>query len=902
MALEVIGIEGQVTAGGAARGPATTLNLRNGTAYVAAAQPAGTDTTFQAGDIVVYLHSVERRKQSVEGPATGNIHNTFNHNVQISINGGTAVNMVDIGYFRGGNSNRQASGAFAYTLPSGQTLQDIVVSHQISNQAGNNGNYGRSFRLLIVRGAEPDYDNTSDLGVVVSRSSLASFPDQDSIEWEQPSSTSWSTTNYNSGVGVIWFASWRKDSSGVDPTQDPDPDPQNPTFITRPTTSEFIGSSAGTGDGGFETNVSHAGGHAALTYFQMGFLNYAAINGVWNNGNTYGFVTDENDTNGGAGLGIFFREAATSTVRAVSGTASVGTFSTTGGVGSETLTKTLPASSASMLATTAAPPPSVITTVTVSGSATMSVSAAAPAPTATTPIKTLPASSTPVGTLTLSGAVGKETPVTGVPASQTSVGTLGATGSVSNETQVQPLPQGTASLALSASATVGKQTPVKPLSGNATLSMSATGVVGKETPVKPVSGAASFGTLGASASLDSISTVGISGSATLSLSTTGSVAKETITKTLPASTTSVGTLSVTGSVTVGGQGEVSGSASVGTLQASSSVGKETPVKGVSGTVSVGTLSASGSVQKQTIIQTLGAAQVSFSIATQGSVTQATPVKPVAGQAGISISVAGSISVESTGQVDGSISVGTISATGSIAVLAITSLEVTIDGVGDIVENLLTRSEIVAIEEIWNTGLTQLGVGRVDSATDDNSAQAALLRAVWPNFRKQFISDHAWNGCKTTAQLTALPDSDFKDTTRWSNIFSLPSDYIRALTVNGHRNQPDNSESVMWEIEVVANTSGTKSRCLCTNQSTAKLEYVFDVGDSVDLLAPAMKHAMGLAFGAFVAPNFGKSANEIALLEQKVKENLLKARGIDGQENSARYFSPSELVESRYRSL
>ena len=148
----------------------------------------------------------------------------------------------------------------------------------------------------------------------------------------------------------------------------------------------------------------------------------------------------------------------------------------------------------------------------------------------------------------------------------------------------------------------------------------------------------------------------------------------------------------------------------------------------------------------------------------------------------------------------------------------------------------------------------------------------------------------------------MPNSDFKDTSRWANIFSLPSDYIRALTVNGHRNQPDNSESVMWEIEAVANTSGTKSRCLCTNQSTAKLEYVFDVGDNVDLLAPAMKHALGLAFGAFVAPNFGKSANEIALLEQKVKEALLKARGIDGQENSARYFSPSELVESRYRSL
>tara|TARA_X000001388_G_scaffold68158_1_gene55807 strand:- start:2029 stop:3327 length:1299 start_codon:yes stop_codon:yes gene_type:complete len=262
----------------------------------------------------------------------------------------------------------------------------------------------------------------------------------------------------------------------------------------------------------------------------------------------------------------------------------------------------------------------------------------------------------------------------------------------------------------------------------------------------------------------------------------------------------------------------------------------------------------------------------------------------------------------SGQADGSGAAGESSGSGSATATADATirvqyvLQVVIDGVGDIEENLLTRSEIVAIEEIWNTGLTQLGVATVNSATNDTSPQAVLLRSVWPNFRKQFISDHAWNGCKTTASLTAMPDSDFKDTTRWSNIFSLPSDYIRALTVNGHRNQPDNSESVMWEIEAVANTSGVKSRCLCTNQSTAKLEYVFDVGDNVDLLAPAMKHALGLAFGAFVAPNFGKSANEIALLEQKVKEALLKARGIDGQENSARYFSPSELVESRYRSL
>ena len=231
------------------------------------------------------------------------------------------------------------------------------------------------------------------------------------------------------------------------------------------------------------------------------------------------------------------------------------------------------------------------------------------------------------------------------------------------------------------------------------------------------------------------------------------------------------------------------------------------------------------------------------------------------------------------------------------------ISVTIDGVGDLTHNLLKRSEIMSLEEIWNTGLTQLGVGTVDSAVSDQTAQAILLRKVWDNFRKQFVSDHAWNGCKTTAALTALANSDFKDTTRWGNVFSLPSDYLRALTVNGHPNQAGNAERIMWEIEIVSDSSGAKSRCICTNQSTVKLEYVFDPGDANigTFLAPAMKHALGLAFAAFVAPNFGKSANDITLIEQKAREALLKARGIDGQESSGIFFGPSELVESRYRS-
>ena len=242
------------------------------------------------------------------------------------------------------------------------------------------------------------------------------------------------------------------------------------------------------------------------------------------------------------------------------------------------------------------------------------------------------------------------------------------------------------------------------------------------------------------------------------------------------------------------------------------------------------------------------------------------------------------------------------------------LSVTITGIGDLDRSVdrggvlhqrrnmfLKRSEYMAVEDIWNIGLTQLGVGLVTGQTD-GSAQATLIDRVWDDFRQQFISDHAWNGCKTTAVLTALEDSDFQDSTRWQNVFSLPSDYIRALTLNGHANQPKSSEAVQWEIEIVSTkTTAVKTRCLVTNQATAKLEYVFDVGDAyIHLLSPAMRHAAGLGLAAFVGANFGKSASEIQIIEQKYREALLKAKGIDGQESSGKYFAPTELVDVRYR--
>ena len=423
--------------------------------------------------------------------------------------------------------------------------------------------------------------------------------------------------------------------------------------------------------------------------------------------------------------------------------------------------------------------------------------------------------------------------------------------------------------------------------------------VTESTPTTSATASDSVGALAAQVAIDALATSIVSGSDTVGvIGGSVSVVPSTGTATVSVSD-SVGT--VGGSVTIGSTPSVgvSASGSAGSISGSVGVGAFTEIPLNPPQVSIGTVGGTVDVDVTIFLRAIdidGFGDIADTLVRTSFLTLAESIGSISGTA--SPGTSSVIDIEESGNI------GVVTGNATLNNREFVPLGAIIfDGLGSKFLNLLSRSEIMSVEEVWNTGLTQLGVGRVDSYQNDTSSQASLIRAVWPNFRKQFISDHAWNGCKTTAVLTALPDSDFKDTSRWANIFSLPSDYIRALTVNGHRNQPDNSESVMWEIEAVANTSGVKSRCLCTNQSTARLEYVFDVGDAnLDLLAPAMKHAMGLALAAFIAPNFGKSANEIALLEQKVREALLKARGIDGQENSARFFSPSELVESRYRSL
>lgn len=233
-------------------------------------------------------------------------------------------------------------------------------------------------------------------------------------------------------------------------------------------------------------------------------------------------------------------------------------------------------------------------------------------------------------------------------------------------------------------------------------------------------------------------------------------------------------------------------------------------------------------------------------------------------------------------------------------------EADIDGVATIGAPLLKGADIVTIEEIWNVALVELGITTVSSSTD-NSPQALLLSNVWNGgFRQQFLADHAFHGAKTTKSLSLFTDSSGNTVkpsgSRWSNAYELPTDYIRALTINGLAMQPNTSMGQnAWEIEIVSDgaTVPTLKRCLLSNEGSVSLEYIMDVGnDNISLLSPLVAHACGLALAAHVATNFGKNPSEQQQLNQKAQDALLAAKGADGQESSPRMFSTTSLLDVR----
>jgi hypothetical protein len=199
-------------------------------------------------------------------------------------------------------------------------------------------------------------------------------------------------------------------------------------------------------------------------------------------------------------------------------------------------------------------------------------------------------------------------------------------------------------------------------------------------------------------------------------------------------------------------------------------------------------------------------------------------------------------------------------------------------------------------QIWNIAFTALGKATVAS-TAATAPHAVVAASVWPLFRMQFISDHAWNGCIQTTSMTK--DATAPTDTAWPVRFDLDtiSNLVRVLRVNGY----DIEESAdRWKVV----GDGSKRWLYTDTASPALVEHLTDVttADAIGkLIGVQASYAMAWEFAALLAITIGKQPAEAEMIKMEARRMLSVAKAQDSMEGTPPMFTSgdTDLVNVRY---
>jgi len=193
-----------------------------------------------------------------------------------------------------------------------------------------------------------------------------------------------------------------------------------------------------------------------------------------------------------------------------------------------------------------------------------------------------------------------------------------------------------------------------------------------------------------------------------------------------------------------------------------------------------------------------------------------------------------------------------------------------------------------VTDIFNVACGILGVPRVTSATD-TTGPAVTLNQFWPALRDKVIADHRWNGVTKIAtldQIAAAPEAN------WDYQYTLPSDCLRVVTLNGEKNDPGSDR---WAIATKANNQG---RVLLTDESSAVIEYTADVGDAhAGNFEPGLVMTLGYELAVLAANSFGLSVSDIQVIRDERDTVKSDAKAVDGQEGSPLFFTDMTLADA-----
>lgn len=180
--------------------------------------------------------------------------------------------------------------------------------------------------------------------------------------------------------------------------------------------------------------------------------------------------------------------------------------------------------------------------------------------------------------------------------------------------------------------------------------------------------------------------------------------------------------------------------------------------------------------------------------------------------------------------------------------------------------------------ICSNALLELGAQPINSLTDA-SDRARLASNLLPTIRDSVLRSHPWN-C-AIARVALAPDAT-APAFDWDHQFTLPGDFLRALSVG---------------LDGQAEAYAVEGRKLLCNANPAYLRYVFRNTNAATWDAMLVR-AMELAMAGAMAYGITQSASLRDSLKAELLRHMKTARSADGQEDPPQDFDTSRLLLAR----
>jgi len=172
-------------------------------------------------------------------------------------------------------------------------------------------------------------------------------------------------------------------------------------------------------------------------------------------------------------------------------------------------------------------------------------------------------------------------------------------------------------------------------------------------------------------------------------------------------------------------------------------------------------------------------------------------------------------------------------------------------------------------EIASLALTRIGHSNISSFSSTGDKAQRWFNSNYETIKKALLAEHAWNFAIKRATLS----STTAPTNEYTNAYTLPTDFIRLVRLNG-------DSKAGYRVE-----RGT----LATYEATAVIEYVYDVTDEATFTA-SFTDLLAQRLAAESCFYFTDNTSLTEMSWKVFQDKFAKAKSIDSRESAPRYRS------------